>query len=78
MPSVIVPNSGMAGVGQTHFQNNSKDFVHKRKRGGGPRTPEGRASASKNAIKHGAYAVLLEDDSFIAFESELLIDRPIP
>jgi hypothetical protein len=74
MPSVIVPNSGVAGVGQTHFQNNSKDFVNKSKRGGGPRTPEGRASASKNAIKHGAYAVLLEDDSFIAFESELLID----
>ena len=74
MPSRSLPNSGVADVGQRQVHVNSNDFISKRKRSGGPRTPVGRASASKNATKHGAYALVLEDDSFIAFENELLRD----
>jgi len=45
------------------------------RRSGGPRTPEGRASASKNSLTHGAYAARLPDSvEFLAYRDQARVE----
>jgi hypothetical protein len=45
------------------------------RRSGGPRTPEGRASASKNSLTHGAYATRLPDTvEFLAYRDQARVE----
>ena len=45
------------------------------RRSGGPRTPEGRASATKNSLTHGAYATRLPDTvEFLAYRDQARVE----